>query len=81
MYDKIFLIILGIVLSASGIIKQTGLYISFIAPLILFFCLDLKYKLINFSVIYGMCILRKIIGWLKDNWKCYWKASLFKNRR
>ena len=47
--DKIFLIILGIVLSASGIIKQTGLYISFIAPLVLFFCLDLKYKLINFK--------------------------------
>ena len=36
-YEINFLIILGIVLSAPGLIKQTGLYISFISPLILFF--------------------------------------------
>ena len=42
--DSYFLFVLVLVLSVSGIIKQTGLYISLISPLVIFLSLNLKFE-------------------------------------
>lgn len=67
-YEINFLIILGIVLSAPGLIKQTGLYISFISPLILFFFLDLKFKIKHLK---NILILSLIIFFIVSPWYLY----------
>ena len=67
-YENNFLIILGIILCAPGLIKQTGLYISFISPLILFLFLDLKFKI---NHIKNILILSLIITFIVSPWYLY----------
>ena len=63
--DSYFLFVLVLVLSVSGIIKQTGLYISLISPLVIFLSLNLKFEKFQIykfiSLFFLICLI--ILPW------------------